>query len=124
MSGYQSETRKVVVKFKPEMLKNESKGFNAARIRELGLTSYGNTVDGALGGLERLFHRFVARHRAQGTLEKVLSRSTTEWYWEDEYDGDTPYKDVTPGRPDKQTDTEQRQDQWADLVPSPLGLAA
>ena len=119
MSGHQRGVRKVVVTFKPEMLRHEGKGFSAARIRELGLTTYGKTTDEALDTLEKLFHRFVARHREQGTLEKVLSLSNAKWCWEDEYTSDLPYKDVTPRRPAFRKEGESRPNLWADL-PQPL----
>ena len=123
MTRHQSETRKVVVKFTPEMLENKSKEFNAARIRELGLTSYGNTRIEAIKGLERLFYMFVTRHRDQCTLQKVLDRSTLEWCWADEYVG-APYTDVTPGQVAEFKESTSQSGSWTMTSSPPLGLAA
>ncbi len=89
-------TRLVVVRFTPVMMVREAEGIYAMRIKELGLTGFGDSVADARDSLDGLFQAFIVGHRSQDTLEEVLSRSGLEWSWEDEYKGDLPYEIVTP----------------------------
>lgn len=91
----ESQERKVVVCYFPELLKHRSKECYAARIRPLGLTAYGSTSEDAMGRVEELLASFVVWYRLEGLLEGILDRSGIEWYWEDEYEGELPIKYVS-----------------------------
>ena len=55
----------------------------AARLRQLGLTAYGDTEEEAVAGCEKLLQRFVNAYQGNGKLEEVLNRSGVEWHWRD-----------------------------------------
>jgi len=61
----------------------------AARVRDLGLTGYGTTVDEAKQKVKRMFAAFVAAYRERGMLEKVLTERGVKWCWESEWIGGT-----------------------------------
>ena len=88
-------TGKVVVNFVPEILVRKDELAHAARIRGLGITAYGDSKEGALARMEKMFRSFVNWHREHGDLEEVLNRSGLEWAWEENYAGAVPVKDVS-----------------------------
>lgn len=92
--------RKVVVVVSPDFLHNEATDAYAARIRPLGLTAYGYTVDAASANVKRMFASMVNAHRARGDVEEWLNASGLEWHWLDEYSGDIKVEEVhaTPQR--------------------------
>lgn len=92
--------RKVVVVVSPDFLHNEATGVYAARIRPLGLTAYGYTLDAAAAKVKRMFASMVNAHRAKGDVEEWLNSSSVEWHWLDEYSGDIKVEEVhaTPQR--------------------------
>lgn len=92
--------RKVVVVVAPDFLHNEATGAYAARVRPLGLTAYGDTLDAAAAKVKRMFASMVNAHRAKGDVEEWLDSSGLEWHWLDEYSGDIKVEEVhvTPQR--------------------------
>ena len=92
--------RKVVVVVAPDFLHNEATGAYAARIRQIGLTAYGDTLDAASAKIKRMFASMVNAHRAKGDVEEWLNSSGIEWHWLDEYSGDIKVEEVyaTPQR--------------------------
>ncbi len=86
--------RKVVVVVSPDFLHNEATGAYAARIRPLGLTAYGYTLDAAAAKVKRMFASMVNAHRAKGDVEEWLNSSGVEWHWLDEYSGDIKVEEV------------------------------
>ena len=84
---------RVIVALTPEFLGHNREDIFAARYRELGLTAYGRTHDGALASLKRLLRTCIRTHRTKGTLERFLDdhvdgASGSSWCWESEYPGD------------------------------------
>lgn len=69
----------------------------AARIRELGLTAYGDTRDEAEKKVQRMFASKVSAHRACDSLDEWLDRSGLSWCWESEYVGRLPAIDAKTG---------------------------
>ena len=67
----------------------------AARIRELGLTAYGDTEEEAVEKVKRMFATYVYAHRKQGTLENCLEHSGLQWWWEKNYPGPLPIERVS-----------------------------
>ena len=51
----------------------------AIRIRELGLTGYGNTIGEAMGDCRNLFERFASAYHEKGKLAEVLNSSGVRW---------------------------------------------
>ena len=86
--------RKVVVVVSPDFLHNEATGAYAARIRPLGLTAYGYTLDTAAAKVKRMFASMVNAHRAKGDVEEWLNSSGVEWHWLDEYSGGIKVEEV------------------------------
>ena len=62
------------------------------RMRELGLTAYGNTPEEAETKVKRMFATWVGLNRESGTLESCLNESKLSWWHENNYDGATPYE--------------------------------
>jgi hypothetical protein len=89
-------TDTVVVKFSPVMMAHQEKSVYAMCIEELGLTAYGGNPEEATAALDNLFHSFITGHRGQDTLEEVLNLSGLEWWPEDQYDGNLPYRHAVP----------------------------
>ena len=94
-----SEDRKVVVMVTPEFLHDEDRNLFAARIRPLGLTGYGESLDAASVKIKRMFAAWVKGHRIIGDLEEWLDKSGLEWHWLDEYAGNMPVEMVESAKP-------------------------
>ena len=56
----------------------------AARIRQLGLTGYGRTVEQAEEAVEELFVGMVESHRDERLLAKHLDDLEVRWMWHEE----------------------------------------
>ena len=85
-----SEERKVVVMVSPAYLRDRESNRFAARIRPLGLTAYGDSLDEVSRKVKRMFASAVSAHREKGDLEAWLDNSGLDWSWLDEYAGDAP----------------------------------
>lgn len=81
------DMRKVVVIINPDFLYNDYCDAYAARIRPLGLTAYGYSLQSATYKVKRMLVSMVNAHRARGDVEGWLNSSGGEWAWLDEYDG-------------------------------------
>ena len=117
--------RKVVVIVSPDFLHNEHTDTYAARIRQLGLTAYGDTNDAASDKIKRMFASMVNAHRLKGDIEEWLSSSNLEWHWLDEYDGDIKVEDVQARPPQPEpvvSNATPRTTDWQQI--SPMGMAA
>ncbi len=117
--------RKVVVVVAPDFLYNEHTNTYAARIRQLGLTAYGNTDDAASDKIKRMFASMVNAHRLKGDIEEWLSSSNLEWHWLDEYNGDIKVEDVQASPPHTEQivpNTTPQPTHWQQI--SPMGMAA
>lgn len=80
----------VVVVVQPETLFHTGKSIYATRVRELGLTAYGDTQEASAQKVRQMFVAFVKAHRKRGTLKKCLEESGLEWCWASEYHGKLP----------------------------------
>lgn len=85
----------VVVVVRPKTLHHDGKDIYATRIRQLGLTAYGDTHEESLQKVKKMFVAFVKAHRKRGTLEERLGKSGLEWCWEREYKGKLPVEWVS-----------------------------
>lgn len=111
--------RKVVVVASPAYLRDKESDRFAARIKPLGLTAYGDSLDEVSRKVKRMFASAVSAHRAKGDLEAWLDNSGLEWSWLDEYAGDAPieYADASDGerrspKPAKFADWRDVNDFW------------
>jgi len=85
----------VVVVVRPKTLYHQGKNMYAARIRQLGLTAYGDTSEESLQKVKQMFAALVKAHRKRGTLEERLERSGLDWCWASEYDEELPVEWVS-----------------------------
>ena len=85
---------RVVVLVTPDNLRESRTGIHAARVPQLGLTAYGDSVDEALRKLKRMYASAVEAHRQCGTLTKWLDDSGLTWCHEHEYTGLIPIEDA------------------------------
>lgn len=85
----------VVVVVRPKTLYHSGKDMYATRIRELGLTAYGDTCEESSQKVRQMFAALVKAHRKRGTLEERLERSGLDWCWSSEYDGELPVEWVS-----------------------------
>ncbi len=67
-----------------------------ARIRALGLTAYGDSLEEAKNKLKKMFATYTNLHCNAGTLEECLEKSKLQWWYESEYDGDRPAEMILP----------------------------
>ena len=68
----------------------EEEGLHAARIAELGITSFGDTPEEAIEHLKRHFNVFIHALRTQGVLESTLNKLGVIWHWRSQYPEDQP----------------------------------
>ena len=106
--------RKVVVIINPDLLYNYHSDAYAARIRPLGLTAYGYSLQSAAFKVKRMLVSMVNAHRARGDVEEWLNSSGVEWSWLDEYDGAVRVEGVDAAV--------KRPADWAKLFP--VGVSA
>jgi len=57
----------------------------AARLKELGLTAYGQTPAEAKSKVKRQFRALIAEYRKRGILQRRLDGVGVEWGWRGEY---------------------------------------
>jgi hypothetical protein len=75
---------KVVVHCSMEYFTRGDGQMIAARIRQLGLTGYGRTVEQAKEAVEELFVSMAESHRDEGLLAKHLDDLEVRWMWHQE----------------------------------------
>lgn len=85
--GIKGDMRKVVVVINPDFLYSGCCDAYAARIKRLGLTAYGYSLQSAAYKVKRMLVSMVNAHRARGDVEEWLNSSGVEWSWLDEYKG-------------------------------------
>ena len=73
---------------------------HVAAFPQLGLMSYGDTPDIAVGRLKVNFREFIHAHRDQGVLEETLEGLGVRWHWADEYPDDGPEYENTNDPPE------------------------
>ena len=66
-----------------------------ARIKELGITSYGRAKADATETAKEMLAERVFAHRQRGNLRDWLSRFSVDWTWENDYSGSLEVEDVS-----------------------------
>ena len=79
------QEREVVVLVSLTLQKHREREVVAARLKELGLTAYGDTGEEARDAVKALFNKFINEYRDSGLLAKRLDHVGVDWYWRDEY---------------------------------------
>ena len=87
---------RVVVAVQLVCLHNADKTQFVSRIRALGLTAYGDSLDDSRRNVKRMFAKWVDLNRRSNTLEENLNRSGLSWSYESEYPGTLSYERVLP----------------------------
>ena len=77
--------RQVVINTKCTIQRHRQDNVFSARLRQLGLTAYGDTEEEAVDDCKKLLSRFVNAYQGNGKLEEVLNRSGVEWHWRDQH---------------------------------------
>ena len=90
-----STESKVVVIVTIDTYYDEGMGMSVARMPKLGITTYGKTDIAAERVAKELFAEKVQAHRETGHLRIWLDRTGLDWDWEEYYEGDLPFEDVS-----------------------------
>ena len=94
------DAREVVVKTALSIEERGDGRVFAARLKELGLTAYGQSPAEAKSKVKRQFNTLINEYRKLGLLEQRLNRVGVEWRWRDEYsDENAPIEETAPDSP-------------------------